>query len=159
MVSRLPSKSSIPVAVPQPSLPAAVVVPSTVGSGSSSGMRPGSSESFGLVPLSERSLDPSSSVVVVSVDSVSVDSVVVVSVVGVDVVVSVVEVAGASVVVVGVLVTIGAIVPEPDDLEPPRGLLAAVGVAAGVVLEAIGIAARASAAASSCASGRQSVAA
>ena len=138
MVSRLPSKSSIPVAVPQPSLPAAVVVPSTVGSGSSSGMRPGSSESFGLVPLSERSLDPSSSVVVVSVDSVSVDSVV----------------------VVGVLVTIGAIVPEPDDLEPPRGLLAAVGVAAGVVvLEAIGIAARASAAASSCASGRQSVAA
>ena len=73
---------------------------------------------------------------------------------------SAVEVAGASVVVVGVLVTIGAAVPEPDDLEPPRGLLAAVGVAIGVVvLEAIGIAARASAAASSCSSGRQSVAA
>ena len=110
------------------------------------------------MPLSERSLDPSSSVVVVPVDPVSVVSVVVVSVVaGVDVVVSVAEVAWAS---VGVLVMIGDTVPEPDDLAPPRGLLAAVGVAVGVVvLEAIGIAARASAAASSCASGRQSVAA
>ena len=84
-----------------------------------------------------------------------------VSVVVVSVVVgaSVVEVAGASVVAV-VLVVVGATVPEPDDLEPPRGLLDAVGVAVGVVvLESIGIAARASAAASSEASGRQSVAA
>ena len=116
-----------------------------------------------MVPLSERSLDPSSVLVVVPVESLSVESLSMESVVevpvvsGVDVVGSVVEVAGAS---VGVLVMIGATVPEPEDVEPPRGVLAAVGVAIGVVSpEAIGIAARASAAASSCASGRQSVAA